>query len=1121
MIKMNRSSIRWVIVLGWCLSFVAAFSSAALSQPCPQWIGKMVSVQGTVEARKAGDNRWLPVNLNDTFCPGDTIRVGSKSRADLTLSNQSVLRLDENSEFTLEGIKEGNAASLNMLKGAAHFFSRTPRGLEVQTPYTIAGVRGTEFMLRIEEGRTLLTVFEGAVLAQNTAGSLTLQGGQSAVAEAGKAPALRTVARPRDAVQWALYYPPVIYTASGASALPANDPRGYAQQASQLLSVGRVDEASAEIERALRLDPNAGDALALQTIILVVQNQKDMALTTAQRAVNAAPTSASARIALSYAQQARFDLDAARASLEEAVKLDPANALAWARLSEMHMSFGDLDKALETAKRAVAADPNLSRTQTVLGFAHLAQVDTQQAREAFDKAIAFDQADPLPRLGMGLAIIRDGNLEDGGRQIEIAASLDPNNSITRSYLGKTYYEEKRTGLDQREYATAKELDPNDPTPYFYDAIAKQTTNRPVEALQDYQKAIELNDNRAVYRSRLLLDSDEAARSAALARIYNDLGFQQRALAEGWSALNSDPASYSAHRFLADSYSILPRREIARVSELLQSQLLQPINITPIQPRLGESSLFLISSQGPATFSFNEFNPIFNRNRVALQGSGLAGENNTYSGEGVVSGIHNKLSFSAGYSYFDTDGWNKNADQTDKIANVFMQYEFNPKTSIQAEYRYRDKETGDILQYYWKDNRRPYKADEEKNNRIRFGLRHEFSPNSILLGNFQYSNADAHGSDLLPLDNAGFGLPPPPVQDFSTYDEDKYNAYSSELSHLFRSQHFDVVGGAGYFNIDQRIDFSDNLIWPGPPPIDFGTFDSRLDSDTNHYNVYLYSHIKPVKRLIFTVGASGDLYDSNDKDDELDLDRNKFNPKFGVTVYPFVDTAIRGAVFKTFKRTLITDQTLEPTQVAGFNQFFDDVDATEAWAYGLGLDQKFSKSVYAGAEFVYRDLSVPYLTLTDFGNLTYADAPWEEYLGRAYVNWAPHDWLAFRLEYGYEKLECTDQVNLGAIRVDTHSVPFGVNFFHPSGFFAGLKATWYYQKGRFTEFDTLDVKNADNSFWLADAVVGYRMPNRYGFITAGVTNLFDKEGFNYWETDTKNSRIQPDRQAFITVTLALP
>ena len=116
----------------------------------------------------------------------------------------------------------------------------------------------------------------------------------------------------------------------------------------------------------------------------------------------------------------------------------------------------------------------------------------------------------------------------------------PEKLLVRSYLGKAYYEEKRKPLDQREYAIAKELDPKDPTPWFYDAIAKQTTNRPVEALQDMQKAIELNNNRMVYRSRLLLDSDLAARSAALGQIYNNLGFQQLGLVEGWKSVNTDP-----------------------------------------------------------------------------------------------------------------------------------------------------------------------------------------------------------------------------------------------------------------------------------------------------------------------------------------------------------------------------------------------------------------------------------------------------------------------------------------------------------------------------------------------------------------------------------------------------
>jgi hypothetical protein len=92
---------------------------------------------------------------------------------------------------------------------------------------------------------------------------------------------------------------------------------------------------------------------------------------------------------------------------------------------------------------------------------------------------------------------------------------------------------------------------------------------------------------------LLLDQDLAARSASVARIYRDLGFEQRALVEGWKSLNTDPANYSAHRLLDDVYSALPRHEIARVSELLQSQLLQPLNITPVPLQLAEESNLLI------------------------------------------------------------------------------------------------------------------------------------------------------------------------------------------------------------------------------------------------------------------------------------------------------------------------------------------------------------------------------------------------------------------------------------------------------------------------------------------------------------------------------------------------
>jgi Tfp pilus assembly protein PilF len=414
-----KRKLSWSSKLMACFSLVivSLYPSVALGDTCEKWAGKVVSAQGTVEVQRVGTAEWQPVKLNDTYCPGDVIRVGERSRADIALANDSLLRLNEKTTITLGALKEERTSLVDFLKGAAYFFSRVPRSLEMTTPSATAGVRGTEFFVKADETSTFISVFHGSVLAANQAGSIAIASGQSAMAEAGKAPVLVVVVRPRDAVQWALYYPPVMYLPPEkiTPEEAMRDPRLLAQRASQLLAVGRVDEAKADLERALSLDPTYSDAYALQSIIAVVQNDKEKALSLAQKAVETGPKSATARIALSYAQQARFDLEGARKSIEEAVKLDPENVLAWARLADLQASFGELGKALEAAKKAESLNPDLSLTQTVLGFAYLTQVKVKDSKSAFEKAIRLDQAAPLPRLGLGLAKIREGDLKEGGK----------------------------------------------------------------------------------------------------------------------------------------------------------------------------------------------------------------------------------------------------------------------------------------------------------------------------------------------------------------------------------------------------------------------------------------------------------------------------------------------------------------------------------------------------------------------------------------------------------------------------------------------------------------------------------------------------------------------------------
>lgn len=1121
----NSKAVRLIVALLGGFMLQAAWTTRArAAAPCDPWVAKMVSVQGSVEVRRAGQAQWMPARLNDLYCGGDQIQVGERSRADMALVNHPVIRLDQNTTISLGGIREQRVSWLDLLRGVLYFFSRTPRNLEVRTAFVNAGVEGTEGLIHVDASRALITIFEGMVLAANPSGSLTLSGGQSAITEPGKPPVLTTLIRPRDAVQWAIYYPPTVhfraadfragpgwegaarnsleaygkgdlrkaFEAIGGVPDTVGDSRFFVYRASLLLAVGRFDEAMKDIERALRLTPSYSEALALQSVAAVAQNERQRALPLAQQAATADPNSAAALIALSYAQQASFDLDGALATLQRAVQSNPENALAWARLAELWLSFGELQEALDAAQKAAALDPNLSRTQTVSGFAYLTQADTEGAKQAFEKAIQLDQADPLARLGLGLARIREGNLEEGRREIEIAVSLDPDNALIRSYLGKAYFEEKRDKQAGDQYEMSKQLDPRDPTPYFYDAIRKQTTNRPVEALQDMQRAIELNDNRAVYRSRLLLDSDLAARSAALSRIYSDLGFQQLALVEGWKSVNTDPTNFSAHRFLADSYAVLPRHEIARVSELLQSQLLQPLNMNPIQPHLAESNLLLISAGGPGALSFNEFNPLFNRNGIHFQSTGVAGENSTYGGEGVLSGVYNQAAFSLGGFHFQTNGFRKNAFQDDTVGTAFLQFELSPQTSIQGEIRRRELKYGDLQQRFFPADRIPGLTNEADRWMIRAGGRHLLSPNSVILGSVLFQDDDG----LTEISVPGF------LQKFINPSR----AVGSEFQHLYRGAYFNVTSGLGYFDIDGKLK---SLTRPPFFP------DTSTGQDLRHYNGYVYASTNPVSSVNVTIGASFDHLKGDDAA-APEGSTSQANPKFGVTWTPLPGTVLRAAILRTLKRTLITNQTLEPTHVAGFNQFFDDPNQAESWRYGAAVDQKLSNSLFAGLEYSRRDLSVPILnTLVFPAKVKETDT--REYLGRGYLFWTPQPWLAVRGEYLFERF--VNDPERGDNRLTSHRIPLGMNLAFASGFNIGFTSTYLHQVGSVTRPSGARASLRED-FWVIDAALRYRFPGRHGFISIGATNLFDRK-FKFFDTDINNPTIQPKRTIFIKLTYSLP
>jgi tetratricopeptide (TPR) repeat protein len=1107
---LSEMSVRSCFLLfGWSIIQIC-FPAIAAAQACDPWAGKAVSVQGAVQVLKFGQTAWAPVALDDVLCFGDTVHTDENSRAAFILPNEGLLRLDQETSLRFPEPENQTRSLIDLIRGVTHFFSRTPRSLKVLTPFVNGNVEGTEFLVDANAQQTHLLVFKGKVNAENNYGSLMVIDGQSVKARANAAPVYKTVVQPRDAVQWALYYPPIIDVQTVVlpefdnaeqnnilrEALAAyqrgettmalkvlaelpekwNIPDLLTYRAGLRLSVGRVEGAGDDIEKALQFESAHTHALALNALIAVVQNKKAEALELAIKASDLDPADIAAKIALSYAHQANFEIEGALEEMQNAVNLAPANALAWARLSELYLSVKELDKALEAARKAETLNPHIARTQTVLGFAYLAQIETDEARQAFESAIHMDQTAPLPRLGLGLAIIRDGNLKEGRQQIEIAAGLDPNNSLIRSYLGKAFYDEKRDSLSDGQLQIAKILDPLDPTPWYYDAIRKQSINRPVEALHDLRKSIELNDNRAVFRSQLLLDQDLAVRSASLGRIYNDLGFQKLGLSEGWKSLNSDPGNYSAHRLIADSYAALPRHEIARVSEQLQAQLRQPLTLSPIQPHLAESNLSIYENMGPATTTFNEFTPLFTRNRAALSATGVVGGNSTWSDEIALSGLWGKYALSVGQFHYETDGFRENNDLERNIYTAFFQAAPSTKTSIQGEIRATDFEYGDPVLRFNSDQFSPVVRQTVDIASYHLGFHHLFTPTSDFIGYLVYQDAE----DRYVIPGIEF--------------EGERNELMAEIQYMQNFEGFDIITGVNHSRTD-----ADDTVWD--------------EFDLRYTNVYLYSQIQYPNTFMWTVGASGDFF----KDELYNIEREQFNPKLGLTWTLTPHTTIRAAGFRMLRRNIISDQTTEPTQIAGFNQFFDDFVNSDVWRYGLGIDRTFSPTVFGGAEVSRRNIDLPSLDyITDPENPTATFNEFDEDLARAYLYWTPLNWLSTRAEFIYEMFE-TDPLGYYS-DLKSYKLPLGINFSFASGISAGLTATYVYQEGVFDDPDFEPGSTQDDDFWTVDCNISYRLPKRYGKISLHAKNLLDEQ-FRYQDTDYTNPRLYPEQLILAKLTLS--
>src|SRR5882672_44494 len=210
---LHRGGMRLMLICLWLIwpAIVPAQTPVA-PKPAPTE-SLLLTAEGKVEVSGAGTANWTAGQTNQILHVADRLRTALRSRATVRLSNLTVLRVNELTTLQIQPPSApGKQSRLDLGSGSAYFLSRErPTEVEFRTPLASGAIRGTEFHLFVaENGRSVVTLIDGAMTLSNPQGALDLASGEQATIEPGQAPTKTAVINAINIIQWCLYYPGVL-----------------------------------------------------------------------------------------------------------------------------------------------------------------------------------------------------------------------------------------------------------------------------------------------------------------------------------------------------------------------------------------------------------------------------------------------------------------------------------------------------------------------------------------------------------------------------------------------------------------------------------------------------------------------------------------------------------------------------------------------------------------------------------------------------------------------------------------------------------------------------------------------------------------------------------------------
>jgi len=193
----------------------------------------------------------------------------------------------------------------------------------------------------------------------------------------------------------------------------ANEPFYHGNLGQALQNAGRVDEAMAEYERALKINPGMVAVLMNMGNIVMAQGKLDAAEAWYKRAVAADPKQSLAHYNLGGLYQAQKKAAPAIAAFTQALKLNPNMAEARVNLGSVFKDENRFEEAEAQYRQAIALDPKQSKAYNNLGLLFRETGQFEAALEYFFETLKIKPDDQEARANIGTTLITGGAFVEG------------------------------------------------------------------------------------------------------------------------------------------------------------------------------------------------------------------------------------------------------------------------------------------------------------------------------------------------------------------------------------------------------------------------------------------------------------------------------------------------------------------------------------------------------------------------------------------------------------------------------------------------------------------------------------------------------------------------------------